>query len=157
MPLRKYGLISLVEKTKTKNFLDPSWLHSSWKENLYIHPLLFISFHSPLNLFYSGFCLRHFTETLVQVTSNLLVAKSNDQFQLPSYLTYQQHLTRLIIPASLKHCVSLVTTISQFSPYGPFLSHLSRISRSPNVAVAPGSPFFYLLSFRWWSQILTEF
>lgn len=83
MPLRKYGLISLVEKTKTKNFLDPSWLHSSWKESLYIRPLLFISFHSSLNLFCSGFCLRHFTETLVQVTSNLLVAKSNDPFSTP--------------------------------------------------------------------------
>lgn len=48
--------------------------------------------------------------------------------QLPYYLAYQQHLIRLITPASLKHCVSLVTTISQFSPYGPFLSQLCWIA-----------------------------
>lgn len=113
------------------------------EESLYIHPLLFISFNSSLNLFYSGFCLHQFTETLLSnslVTSSLLNPKIN--FQLTSYLTYQQHLTRLIIPASLTHLVSLVTTISQFLLYGPILSHLCRISQSPNVALL----FFYTLT-----------
>lgn len=57
------------------------------KKSLYIHLLLFISFNSPLNLFYSGFCLHQFPKTLL--SSSLATSSLPNpmiSFQLTSYL-----------------------------------------------------------------------
>lgn len=157
MPLRKYVLISLIEKTKTSNFLDPSWLHSSWKESVY----------SPSSIHFLQFSLESILlrllsppihwNTLVQLTSNLLIAKSNDQFSthiLPNLPAAFDKADYSCFPETLGLLSDYNIPILTFWPVSQ--SPLSNLPIS-NVAVVPGSPFFYLLSLHCWSQISSEF
>lgn len=144
--------ISLTWKTKAKSFFDSSWWHKFLKRG---------SVCSPSSVHFLQFSLESIPLGLLSVPLHWSLVKVSNihktptslnlmiKFQLTAHLTHQQQLMRLVTPAFPKHFVSLVTRISQFPPgsvpQSPWLNapHFPSL----NVAVVPGSPFFYIYSY----------